>query len=222
MNTKSLRIKICGLKDASQILQIADMQPDFIGFIFYRNSPRYILDGLNLNEQVNMQFQLSAISHPVQKVGVFVDEDIKSLIRLASEWELDYIQLHGDETPEYCEELRMLDFKLIKAFGIDEHTDWSVMEAYDEYCDYFLFDTKTALHGGSGMAFNWDLLSRYRLSKPLFLSGGIGVDDIPRIKQLAQTTAVEVVDLNSKLEISPGIKDINLCRQAIELCKTQE
>ncbi|HNF49884.1 MAG TPA: hypothetical protein PLF48_10915, partial [Chitinophagales bacterium] len=81
MNTKSLRIKICGLKDASQILQIADMQPDFIGFIFYRNSPRYILDGLNLNEQVNMQFQLSAISHPVQKVGVFVNEDIKSLIR---------------------------------------------------------------------------------------------------------------------------------------------
>ncbi|HNF48333.1 MAG TPA: phosphoribosylanthranilate isomerase, partial [Chitinophagales bacterium] len=113
-------------------------------------------------------------------------------------------------------------FKLIKAFGIDEYTDWSAMEAYDEYCDYFLFDTKTALHGGSGLAFNWDLLSHYSLIKPLFLSGGIGVDDIPRIKQLAQKTSVEIVDLNSKLEISRGIKDIGLCRQAIEFCKKQE
>lgn len=214
-----MRIKICGLNDPENIKAVATLQPDFMGFIFYPASPRYFLKERSIEEQVALRASLESIPSVIQKVGVFVNESIKSVIRYAVDWDLNFIQLHGDESPEYCEELKLLDFPIIKAFGVDEYFDFNVLSEYYEHCSYFLFDTKTAQYGGSGVPFNWEILAQYKLPKPIILSGGITGEDIEKIKSLAANFPIEIVDMNSKVEISPGIKDLQLCRQAIEQCR---
>lgn len=207
-----MKIKICGLKEAKNIVDVTTLQPDYVGFIFYPKSPRYITES-------NIYDTISDI-RSCNKVAVFVNEDIKNIIRITTFCNINYIQLHGDESPQYCEELTYLDYKIIKAFGIHADFDFSILNEYEDVCDYFLFDTKTNNYGGSGKPFSWEILQNYKLNKPIFLSGGIGPNNLSEAIELAKQIPIVALDLNSKLEIAPGIKDLNLVEQAIATIRT--
>jgi phosphoribosylanthranilate isomerase len=206
-----MQIKICGMRDAQNIQDLLELQPDYIGFIFYPNSKRFI--------SIDAFLALNLDSYTTQKVGVFVNEDIKKVIQIATLAELDYIQLHGDETVEYCENLKYLDFKIIKAFGIHEKFDFQVLNEYQEVCEYFLFDTKTNEYGGSGKTFDWKLLDQYSLNKKIFLSGGLKLEHLASIKSLPYYSKIQALDFNSQLEISPTFKNIQLCSALISEIK---
>lgn len=206
-----MKIKICGMKFPENIQEIADLQPDYLGFIFYDKSKRCVLDE---NKEAFSSFIFKG-NLRVQKVGVFVNEEIKNVIRLATEYDINVIQLHGDETPEYCENLQLLDFKIIKAFGVDNVFDFAVLNEYADVCDYFLFDTKSKDYGGTGKHFNWNLLKQYDNTKPVFLSGGLEIKDIPIIHDLLKDVNIHALDFNSKLEIDYGVKDVAKCKKLI-------
>ena len=206
-----MKIKICGMKYPGNIQEIADLKPDYFGFIFYEKSKRFVLDE-NKEGFSDFIFQDSL---RVQKVGVFVNEDIKNIIRIATEFDINILQLHGNETPEFCENLQLLDFKIIKAFGIDEDVDFAVLGEYTDVCDYFLFDTKSKEYGGTGKHFDWNLLKQYDNSKPIFLSGGLEIKDIPIIHDLLKDINIHALDFNSKLEVDYSLKDVEKCKEAI-------
>ncbi len=203
------------MKYPENVQAVAALQPDYLGFIFYPKSARYCIDTLNYET-------IAAIQFPVQKVGVFVNETIKEVIRISTSYEMDVIQLHGDETVEYCENLKLLDFRIIKAFGIDERFDFSVLNEYEEVCDYFLFDTKSSTYGGTGQKFNWSLLNQYQLQKPVFLSGGLDIADIPSVYDLIKDIPVHALDFNSKLELEPGRKDVEKCSILIDTLRNRK
>ncbi|MFZ9028447.1 MAG: phosphoribosylanthranilate isomerase [Crocinitomicaceae bacterium] len=182
--------KVCGITEQDQLDQISEFV-DMTGMIFYPKSPRYLTNYFKGNEG--------------NRVGVFVNENEETIRAIAHEHMLDVIQLHGSESPELCEALKA-DFKVIKAFGIDESFDFEVLNIY-ESIDHFLFDTQTKDHGGSGRQFNWQLLDKYTLNIPFLLSGGIGPEHILEIMNFSHPQ-FEGIDLNSKFEIQPGIKDI--------------
>ncbi len=210
-----MKIKICGMKFPDNIRAVADLYPDYMGFIFYDKSKRYVLDE-NKSAFSSFNFQ-SPI--PVQKVGVFVNEEIKNIIRIATEYDMNMLQLHGDETPEYCENLRLLGFTIIKAFGIDKDFDFAVLNEYTDVCDFFLFDAKSNQYGGTGNHFDWNLLKQYDNSKPIFLSGGLEIRDIPTIHDLLKDLNIHALDFNSKLENDYGVKDVEKCRDTIKQCR---
>lgn len=183
-------IKVCGITDQYQLDQISELV-DMTGMIFYPRSPRFLekyIEGVVRN-----------------RVGVFVNETEETIRVIADEHKLGVIQLHGSESPELCAALRA-DFKVIKAFGIDESFDFEALSDYSNV-DYFLFDTQTKDHGGSGRQFNWQLLDNYTLDTPFLLSGGIGPEHISEIMDISHPQFAGI-DLNSKFEIQPGIKDI--------------
>ena len=171
-----------------------------MGFILYPGSKRYVGDDYNLTQRVPKR---------LTKVGVTVDETIEKVLDWIVRLRLDYIQLHGKESAEYCRELHTMGFGVIKAFGIDENFDFQILDEYQNWIDYFLFDTKTKLHGGSGQKFNWEILSNYKLQKPFFLSGGIGPDDF-QLNDIPDDLPLHAIDINSRFETKPGFKDINL------------
>ena len=183
------------MKYSENILEVSQLLPDYLGFIFYEKSSRFF-DG-----------EIPEISKSIKKVGVFVNatlEEIKSKIK---KYDLDLIQLHGNETPEFCNNLKQESIEVIKVFSVDDDFDFQILEAYENVCDYFLFDTKGKLHGGNGFTFNWQILENYKSKKPLFLSGGIGIEEISKIKML--NLPIFAIDVNSKFEIEPGLKNIN-------------
>ena len=195
------KIKICGMKYSENILEVSQLLPDYLGFIFYEKSSRFF-DG-----------EIPEISKSIKKVGVFVNatlEEIKSKIK---KYDLDLIQLHGNETPEFCSYLMQGSIEIIKVFSVDDDFDFQILEAYENVCDYFLFDTKGKLHGGNGFTFNWQILEKYKSKKPLFLSGGIGIEEIAKIKIL--NLPIFAIDVNSKFELEPGLKNVQLCRDAL-------
>jgi phosphoribosylanthranilate isomerase len=193
-------IKVCGMRDPENIRKLIDLKPDMIGMIFHPGSPRYVAYPEELAGAINngeRRFKL---------VGVFVDEDIELIRNLHKLLNFGYIQLHGNESPEYCGELKSRGFKLIKALGISDKKDLIKSEAYQGIADLLIFDTKTSLYGGSGKKFDWSLLDNYNGSAQFILSGGIGPEDYPEISNPAYAG----VDLNSRFETSPGMKDIGL------------
>jgi phosphoribosylanthranilate isomerase len=189
-----MKIKVCGVTQKDQI-EILDQESSIylIGFIFFENSPRYY------NTKPTSVFNK-------KKVGVFVNESEEFIIKTAENHQLEFIQLHGSECPETCERLRE-NFKVLKAVGIHSKADFLKLKDYENSVDYFLFDTKTIKHGGSGEKFNWDLLNEYSLNIPFFLSGGISIEDVQIIKDLKHPK-IYGVDINSKFEMAPGIKNI--------------
>lgn len=203
-----MKIKICGMKYPENIQEVTALKPDYLGFIFYKDSKRYCADSLKYDDIAQLDFT-------VQKVGVFVNESIKNVIHLATVYDMQLIQLHGDESAEYCENLKLLDFKIIKAFGIDEDFDFSVLEEYKDHCDYFLFDTKSREYGGTGKHFDWNLLKKYDNSKPVFLSGGLEIQDIPVVHDLLKDINIHALDFNSKLEKDCAVKDVVICKEVI-------
>lgn len=203
-----MKIKICGLANKENISNIAEMKPDFMGFIFYERSPRCVIS------QLDADF-VKSISKEIIKVGVFVNADTPFIVKNADEFGLQAIQLHGNESPQQCFELQQLGYLVIKAFGVDDQFDFEVMRPYVDVCDYFLFDTKSPQHGGTGVAFNWDILKNYSLDKPFLLGGGIGLLELERVLSLSLPLMI-AVDMNSRLETAPGVKNIEAVNEAIQ------
>jgi phosphoribosylanthranilate isomerase len=196
-----MKLKVCGLKNRENIIEVLACEPDFIGFIFYEKSPRYI------SEELEPSFIQTITTS--KKVGVFVNESEIKMLDIASRYGLDYLQLHGNETAEFCKELQK-SIPIIKAFQVDDDFDFSTLKEYEDGCTYFLFDAKSTQYGGSGETFNWKKLTEYNLQKPFFLSGGVGLDNIEQVLLLkSKYPNLYAVDVNSKFEIKPGIKDIS-------------
>lgn len=212
MSTRPLKIKVCGMKDPDNIRQLLRLQPDFMGLIFHPGSPRYVgLEPRNLLELIGtleIAGPSRAEAAPVL-TGIFVDADPGRIRELTARFALGAIQLHGQETPELCRASATGDTKIIKAFGISADFAWEKLDTYIGVADYFLFDTKTAHStGGTGQRFDWNLLKKYTLNTPYFLSGGIGSGEIPQILEMMKDERLAGVDLNSRFESSPGIKDM--------------
>ena len=196
-----VRIKICGMKHTDNILEIGNLLPDYLGFIFYKKSARFF------------EGEIPQMDKSIKKVGVFVNETDEIVTEIIKKHTLDCIQLHGNESAEFCQNLQKQNVEIIKVFSIDDDFDFNELNEYENVCDYFLFDTKGKLHGGNGYTFNWKLLEKYKSSKPLFLSGGIGLDEIEEIKKLK--LPIFAIDVNSKFETEPGLKNIIMCTDAI-------
>ena len=199
-------IKICGLKYPENIQAVSALKPDFMGFIFYPKSPRYA-------EPLDIK-TLEALPPTIKKIGVFVNEDIENILTIAYKYKLDGLQLHGTELVDMCRKLKKLGYLVIKAFPIAEAYNFKVTKAYEGVCDYFLFDTKTDAYGGSGVKFNWQILKGYKGETPFLLSGGIAVDDAEAIRKIEHPQFAGI-DLNSKFELKPGLKNISLLKEFI-------
>ena len=202
-----MNTKVCGITQLKQLQQLDGLDIDFAGLIFHKDSPRYVGDKITAADLKNSDFDL-------KKVGVFVNADYDEIMDVVEEYGLDVVQLHGNESPELCEELSE-EVEVIKAFKIgDSKVSIDELVAdYDEVCDYYLFDTASSeVEGGTGKQFDWKLLSKAKIEKPFFLSGGIGVDDIAKVKTFKHPDYY-AVDINSKVEKEPGVKDMALVLQ---------
>jgi phosphoribosylanthranilate isomerase len=199
---EGLQIKVCGITLIEQAQALEELGVQYIGFIFYAPSKRYVLNKLNVETLLNFR------PKHAKKVGVFVNESLENIIAIADSTGLDIIQLHGDETPEYCAALSV-HYSVIKVFRVsDKAPDFS---AYLNCVDFFLLDTDSILYGGTGNHFNWDLIKGIDIPKPFFMSGGIGINDVGGIEVLAKTKAGKnmlALDVNSQFEDSPGIKNL--------------
>lgn len=236
-----MKIKVCGLKYPGNINEVASLSPDYLGFICYDQSPRYIND-----------LPVDALRKLMPfKTGVFVNESIEKIVDRINEYDLDAVQLHGDEGVWLCDALKNKkaiaitnvkmvtkggrelkkqreeitqsvkldkDITVIKAFGINESFDFDQLNSYTDSVDYFLFDTKTPKHGGSGTAFNWDVLQKYSLNIPFFLSGGLSLDNLAEVQKIKHPMFYGV-DLNSRFETEPGLKDVELLKKAFNLLR---
>ena len=203
MLNRKMKIKVCGMRDASNIQELCSLPIDYIGFIFFNKSSRYVAE----LPQVNIPLS-------IQRVGVFVNATLPYIKEQAALFELDVIQLHGDESPAFCEEIKSLGFTIFKAFGIDEDFDWTFLAAYEKVVDYFLFDTKSKQYGGTGLTFNWEILKQYPYEKAYLLSGGLSIDNIQEALQF-EDERLYGLDLNSKFEIEPGLKNIQTLKTAL-------
>lgn len=192
------------MKYPDNIRDVAALSPDFMGFIFYEKSPRY-LSKIEVN-----------IPKSITKVGVFVAQDVDYISQVAKQNSIDFIQLHGDIPVIEIEKLKAQDFTIIKAIGVGDTFDPKKLSIYKEVADYFLFDTQTTAYGGSGKKFNWEVLKPYQMPQPFFLAGGLGVDDIEDVLALGENLPIYALDMNSALEDAPALKSIEKVKIAIE------
>lgn len=197
------------MKYAGNIRELSSLAIDYMGFIFYAKSPRYAgeMDPSTVN-----------LPRSILKTGVFVDESIDNMRACIDRYCLDAVQLHGCETPETCRFMRSRNVEVIKVFSIESAADFVPCSSWADVCDYFLFDTKTPQHGGSGRQFDWNVLEHYRGSVPFFLSGGIGADSAERLRSFRHPSCCGI-DLNSRFEKQPGWKDIALLKRFLETVK---
>lgn len=195
-----MKIKVCGLSSAESINEIASLRPDMMGLIFYAPSPR--------NACAVLHSTIRELPESIERVGVFVDSPVDHVLHVAERYGLDTVQLHGKETPDMCRSIREKGYRVMKSVGVDSEIDWEEYRPYTGTVDMFVFDTVTAVHGGSGRKFDWSLLSDYPLDIPFLLSGGIGPDDAEAVNEAArQLPLMAGVDINSRFEIRPGSKD---------------
>lgn len=202
-----MKIKVCGMRLASNIKDLGALEIDFIGFIFYNKSSRNVV-----------KLPLINIPKKIQRVGVFVNASISEIEQRVDEFGLDYIQLHGDESPEFCEELQKKGYRLFKAFAVDDNFNFKVLEAYENGCAYFLLDAKGHSYGGNGIQFDWKILDQYTSKKPFFLSGGIDLQSIQSVLNL-ELPQLYGIDVNSKFELSPAVKDISKIKELVKEVK---
>lgn len=204
MNAK---LKICGMREAANIAAVAELQPDYLGFIFYPQSPRYI-------SEVSAEL-IKYVPPSIKTTGVFVNEELEKVIALVIKYNLKAVQLHGQEDVAFCAAVRETGATVIKAFGLAEDFDFTSLEAYLPVVDYFLFDTQTPVHGGSGKTFDWTLLNNYTYDKPYFLSGGIGLEQAAVLKEITDQR-LYAIDVNSRFEQAPGLKDVAQLKEFIK------
>jgi phosphoribosylanthranilate isomerase len=223
-STNNYQLKVCGLTKINQIQKLISLNVDFLGFIFYEKSPRFVLNHLSLEE-------ISEINHQ-GKVGVFVNETIEKIAEISEKAKLNFIQLHGDEDENFIKDLRKnvkKEVKLIKVFRVG--TQNLKLETWNlEQIDYFLFDTDSKAFGGTGKTFDWQILNEIEIPKPYFLSGGISLENIKNLQNFVKVNMREnktltklntpfALDINSKFEIEPGIKDIEKIKTLKSLLK---
>ncbi len=202
-------LKVCGMRDMDNISHLSGIGVRMMGFIFYDKSKRFI--GLE-----NRNALFNNVPKNVKKVGVFVNEPIEALIENASHYHLDYVQLHGNESPDYCKEVQT-KIKVIKAFRIDENFDFNLLEEFQN-CEYLLFDAKGKEYGGNGIKFDWSVLEKYKMETPFILSGGIKLEDADDILSI-QHPKMAGIDINSGFEIEPGLKNIEKIKSFISLLR---
>ena len=209
-----MNIKVCGITQFKQLQQLEALNIDYAGLIFYKDSPRYMGDKISGKEIKQADFD-------IKKVGVFVNPSYSDLLDAIDEYGLDIVQLHGNETPEMCEELSA-EVEVIKAFRIeDTKIDIDKMvEPYDAVCDFYLFDTGGLKEsfGGTGQQFDWNILKKAKIEKPFFLSGGIGPDDAQKVKAFKHPDFFSI-DVNSKFETAPGVKDMGALLKFLQALK---
>ena len=207
-------IKVCGITSVEQLKDLQLIGVDYAGLIFYPLSPRFVGKHKMQASEINEQ-QIS-----IRKIGVFVNQEEDDLLKLVDDWGLEMVQLHGEETPDYCERISK-QVKVIKAFRVGTVDDVELMVSpYRDVVDYFLFDTMGEKYGGTGKQFDWNLVSNKALGKPYFLSGGIGADMDKELNDFASTQKdLYAVDVNSKFEVSPGIKNMGLIRKFVDSLK---
>jgi phosphoribosylanthranilate isomerase len=206
-----MKLKVCGMKYQENMIEVAKLQPDYLGFIFYEKSTRFF------------EGTIPELPKYIKKVGVFVNASVDEILEKVKKHNLEAIQLHGDESPEFCDALCHTVPKaiwigsvshrveIIKVFSIKDDFDFNRLKPYEPVCDFFLFDTKGKLPGGNGYAFNWNVLKHYPSSKPFFLSGGIGLEEVDSILSFLRRQESKycyAIDVNSKFEIEPGLKHI--------------
>ena len=192
------------MKFPSNIQAVGALQPDFMGFIFYPKSPRFA-------EPLDIA-TLRALPKSIKKIGVFVNENLENILTIATKYDLDGVQLHGTELVKMCRKLHEAGYIVIKAFPIAEAYNFKVTKRYEGVCDFFLFDTKTDAYGGSGLKFNWGMLYEYVGETPFLLSGGIAPDDAEAILKIEHPMFAGI-DLNSRFEVKPGEKNVELLRR---------
>ena len=200
-------IKVCGMREPENIRAVASLGVDMIGMIFYPKSPRYVQSRIDEEDRL-----------PVQRVGVFVDESIANILKIIDTFHLNYVQLHGNESPQFVTMLRdalkesgFSGVRLMKALSIQTPDEVDRWQVYQGLVDLLLFDTPTAGYGGSGRRFNWSLLAHYQGDIPFLLSGGIGPDDVEDILSFHHPM-MKGIDLNSRFELAPAVKDVSLLR----------
>ena len=198
-----MKIKVCGMKYNENIHELEALHPDYMGFLFFSGSKRFV------------ETELPEIREGIEKIGVFVNQEEDEVVQLVRSNQLAAVQLHGEESPDYIERLRAQledpEVKIIKAFPVGDSMSWGQLKPYEAFCDYFLLDTKGKERGGNGIQFNWELLSGYPLKTNFFLSGGIGPDDIEALKDFSKSEKsgmCHAIDVNSRFELFPGMKDM--------------
>ena len=206
-----MKVKVCGLRNRENIREIVSCKPDFLGFIFYPPSPRYVGESFDARLMRN-------IPPYINKTGVFVNQDADTIIRLVERYSLDFVQLHGEEDASFAASLKARRIGIIKVFHVDGAFDFKSTEPFLSISEYFLFDTKSESYGGSGEKFDWKLLNRFSYQKPFFLSGGIAPDDGESIAAF-QHPYMLGIDINSGFETSAGVKDVYKVNEFIKIIK---
>ena len=191
------------MREPANILDVSALQPDFMGFIFYDQSPRCVPHDFRIPTKLNQS---------IKKVGVFVDDSFEQVFDTVNRHALDFVQLHGKETVSFCEKLKRTEVGVIKAFSIDSNFDFKLVNPYKKAVDFFLFDTKGKYHGGNATSFDWNLLQRYDQEIPFFLSGGISQSNIDEALKLKDLNLYGF-DVNSGVEIKAGMKDVDKVRE---------
>ena len=205
-----MKFKICGLFNHENINQVAVLKPDYIGHIFWEKSLRYVN---NITPNINKE---------IKKTGVFFNSITEDVIDKIDKHDLTCVQLHGDESPQFCNEILDTGIQVIKSFRIDDNFDFNILKSYEDYCDLFLFDSKSELPGGTGKSFNWKNLKKYNLKKRFFISGGIGLHSIESLIELFKMDLpIYGIDVNSKFEDENHLKKIDELKTFIEIIKNE-
>ncbi len=193
------------MRSPENIAEVLAVQPDYLGLIFFEKSARYVGEDFELPESLQAE--------PPLKVGVFVNHSQEYIVAKAQRYQLALAQLHGDESPEFCQQLKsqLPDLQLVKVFRVADDFDFTILAPYKPHCDFFLFDTKGKDYGGNGVVFNWDILKTYDNELPLFMSGGLGLENLQDLQSFITTHRLNVhaIDVNSKFEMAPALKDVN-------------
>ncbi len=207
----SIKLKICGMREPDNILEVGELEPDLMGFIFYDRSPRCVPAGFMLP---------SGLRKSIRKVGVFVNEGFDEITNKVRTHSLDFVQLHGNEPVTLSEKLKETGVGVIKAFSIDQHFDFDELNPYKGVVDFFLFDTKGKFYGGNASTFDWSLLNQYDQEVPFFLSGGVSSENVHDIAKLKGMN-IHGVDINSSVEIQPGLKDIDAINDFLNILNSK-
>ncbi len=209
-----MKIKVCGISTRRDLLAIQDMGVEYVGFIFVPSSPRFVLNSLDA-EELKL---VSNVFSQTSRVGVFANENAEVVRAIANEYSLTTLQFHGDESPLDCSEFTD-EFEVIKSFSIGSGSDFDKCAAYETSCKLFVFDTAGPLLGGNGTSWDWNLISQYSGCTPFLVSGGIGPDDISKIRLLTHNRFLGI-DINSKFETAPGVKNVETLIQFVRTVKT--
>ena len=200
-----MKWKVCGMRLEENILDLAALKPDYMGFIFWEHSKRFVSEST------------PNLPRSIKKTGVFVDAPLDYIKGQIETHGLAAVQLHGNENPEFCSRVQTTGTTVIKAFAVGSVFAFAALEPFLSVCDFFLFDAKGPLPGGNGYRFDWSLLKNYPFEKPFFLSGGIGPGDLPTLKKILDLNLpIYAVDINSKFETKPGIKQRNTIQEFIK------